>query len=147
MVSLLISVLFSGYVVTRTQLPDWFIWIYWIDPISWGLRSLAVSQFRHEEFDRCVVTEGGTNYCTKYAMDMGEYYLSFYDLQSERSWIVYGVIFNFVTSSCSSHTVHWKRIETLTNLTVPKKTTTTEYVEWRHPKPFEKASWNVLGRS
>ncbi|KAG6621390.1 ATP-binding Cassette (ABC) Superfamily [Phytophthora cinnamomi] len=125
MVSPLISVLFSGYVVTRTQLPDWFIWVYWIDPISWGLRSLAVSQYRHEEFDRCVVTEGGTNYCTEYGMNIGEYYLNFYDIQTERLWITYGVIFNLVTyflfMFLAYRALEHERIETATNLTAPKK--------------------------
>ncbi|KAG6615097.1 ATP-binding Cassette (ABC) Superfamily [Phytophthora cinnamomi] len=143
MVSPLISVLFSGYVVTRTQLPDWFIWVYWVDLISWGLRSLAASQYRHEEFHRCVVTEGGTNYCTEYGMNMGEYYLNFYDIQAERSWITYGVTFNLVTYFLfvflAYRALEHKRIETPTNLTAPKKTTTTEYVELGTPKNLKEA--------
>ncbi|GMF16543.1 unnamed protein product [Phytophthora lilii] len=125
MVCLLISILFSGFVVTQTQLPDWLIWAYWINPTSWGLRSLAVSQYRHEQFDRCVVSEGGTNYCTQNGMNMGEYYLKFYDIQTERSWIVYGVIYNvvmnFLFMLLASRALEYKRIETPTNLVAPKK--------------------------
>ncbi|RLN61611.1 hypothetical protein BBJ29_007857 [Phytophthora kernoviae] len=138
MVSLLISILFSGFVVTRTQLPGWFVWIYWIDPISWGLRSLAVSQYRHDTFDQCVVSEGGTNYCTTYGMNMGEYYLNFYDIQTERSWIVYGVIFNvvvyFLFMLLAYNALEYKRIEAPANFAPPKKEPTSNYVEVITPK-------------
>ncbi|RLN71903.1 hypothetical protein BBJ28_00019653, partial [Nothophytophthora sp. Chile5] len=138
MVSLLIAILFSGFVVTRSQLPGWFIWIYWIDPISWGLRSLAVGQYRHEEFDQCVVTEGGTNYCTEYGMNMGEYYLTFYDIQTERSWIAYGVIFNvivyFLFMFLAYYVLEYKRVETPENLVAPQKEPTADYTELATPK-------------
>jgi hypothetical protein len=26
---------FSGFLVARTSIPDFFIWIYWIMPFSW----------------------------------------------------------------------------------------------------------------
>ncbi|ETO69418.1 hypothetical protein F444_13983 [Phytophthora nicotianae P1976] len=138
MVSLVISILFSGFVVTRTKIPDWFIWIYWIDPISWGLRSLAVCQYRHDEFDQCVVTVNGTDYCTEYGMNMGEYYLNLYDIQTERSWVIYGVIFNlviyFLFMFLAYRALEYNRFETLKNLVAPKKKLTTDYVELTTPK-------------
>ncbi|KAG6973080.1 hypothetical protein JG687_00001112 [Phytophthora cactorum] len=141
MVSLLISILFSGFVVTRTKIPAWFIWIYWIDPISWGLRSLAVSQYRHDEFDQCVVAVNSTDYCTEYGMNMGEYYLNFYDIQKERSWIVYGVIFNlviyFLFMFLAYRALECSRIETPKNLVAPKKKATADYIQLTTPKAEE----------
>ncbi|KAG7384386.1 hypothetical protein PHYPSEUDO_002647 [Phytophthora pseudosyringae] len=145
MVSLLISILFSGFVVTRTKIPAWFIWIYWIDPISWGLRSLAVSQYRHAEFDRCVVRSGGTDYCTTYGMNMGEYYLNFYDIQTDRSWIVYGVVFNLATyflfMFLAYRALEYSRIERPTNLVTPKKNPRNDYVELATPKTAEEGKF------
>ncbi|KAJ8569442.1 hypothetical protein ON010_g5819 [Phytophthora cinnamomi] len=125
MVSLLIAILFSGFVVTRTQLPDWFIWVYWVDPISWG-----ASQSR-----------SGTNYCTEYGMNMGEYYLNFYDIQTERSWIAYGVVFNLVTyflfMFLAYRALEYKRIETPSNLVASKPTSTANYIELATPRALD----------
>ncbi|KAG6550030.1 hypothetical protein Mapa_008543 [Marchantia paleacea] len=37
--------LFSGFLVTKTRIPVWWIWYYWACPVSWTLYGLLVSQF------------------------------------------------------------------------------------------------------
>jgi ABC-type multidrug transport system permease subunit len=46
MITILFFVLFAGFIVTKSQMPDWLVWIYWIHPIAWCLRALAVNQYR-----------------------------------------------------------------------------------------------------
>ncbi|RLN13749.1 hypothetical protein BBJ28_00017787 [Nothophytophthora sp. Chile5] len=95
MVTVLFFVLFAGFIVAKSQMPDWLVWIYWIDPIAWCLRGLAVNQYRSSTFEVCVYE--GVDYCADFNMYMGEYYLSLYNVPSAKSWIVYGVIFMIVS--------------------------------------------------
>ncbi|ETI41654.1 hypothetical protein F443_13128, partial [Phytophthora nicotianae P1569] len=64
MVSTLIFIIFAGFVVTKSQIPDYLIWAHWLSPISWSLRALAINQYRSSEFDVCVYN--GIDYCTQY---------------------------------------------------------------------------------
>ncbi|CAK9076892.1 ABC transporter G family member 31 (ABC transporter ABCG.31) (AtABCG31) (Pleiotropic drug resistance protein 3) (AtPDR3) [Durusdinium trenchii] len=43
-------VLFSGFVITFDNIPDWFIWIYWLTPLSWGVRSVVIQVFQEDAF-------------------------------------------------------------------------------------------------
>ncbi|ETL87186.1 hypothetical protein L917_13548, partial [Phytophthora nicotianae] len=95
MVSVLFFVVFAGFVVPKSEMPGYFIWIYWIDPIAWCLRGIAVNQYRSDEFDVCVY--GGVDYCSTYQMKMGEYFLSLYDVPSAKSWVWLGMVFLLVT--------------------------------------------------
>ncbi|CEG38885.1 atp-binding cassette superfamily [Plasmopara halstedii] len=94
MVTILFFVLFAGFIVAKSQMPDWLVWIYWIDPIAWCLRALAVNQYRSPTFEVCVYN--GIDYCTEFGMYMGEYYLSTFNVPSAKIWITYGVIFMVV---------------------------------------------------
>ncbi|KAJ8516520.1 hypothetical protein ON010_g18438 [Phytophthora cinnamomi] len=94
MMSIFTFVAFAGFVVPKNQIPDYFIWIYWLDPIAWCLRSVAVSQYRSSAFDVC--EHAGVNYCKQYKMNMGEYFLSLYDVPSSENWVWIGVVVLFV---------------------------------------------------
>ncbi|WOK98239.1 ABC transporter G family member 41-like [Canna indica] len=37
--------LFSGFIVPRPQIPKWWIWLYYISPMSWSLNGLFSSQY------------------------------------------------------------------------------------------------------
>ncbi|POM67393.1 ABC Superfamily, partial [Phytophthora palmivora] len=90
-VCVLFFVLFGGFLITRGNIPDYMIWIYWMDPIAWCIRALGVNQFLAPEYDVCERT--GTDYCTKYGKTVGEYSLSVFDLHTESMWIWYGWVF------------------------------------------------------
>lgn len=94
MMSIFTFVAFAGFVIPKNQIPDYFIWIYWIDPLAWCLRAIAVSQYRSSVFEVCEYA--GVNYCVKYEINAGEYFLSLYDVPSDKSWIWGGVIALFV---------------------------------------------------
>ncbi|KAH7484979.1 ABC transporter G family member 31 [Phytophthora ramorum] len=51
MAATLIFIIFAGFVITESQIPDYFIWLYWITPVSWTLRALAVIEYRSADLD------------------------------------------------------------------------------------------------
>uniref|UniRef100_H3GQ62 ABC transporter domain-containing protein n=1 Tax=Phytophthora ramorum TaxID=164328 RepID=H3GQ62_PHYRM len=111
---------FAGYTITKDQIPDYLIWLYWANPISWAIRALAVSQYSDSRFATCEYD--GIDYCTKYGMTMGEYSLSTYEVPSEKFWLWYGMIFLaaayifFLFLSCIALEYH--RFESPENVTL-----------------------------
>ncbi|KAL7684199.1 putative pleiotropic drug resistance protein PDR/CDR [Plasmopara halstedii] len=73
------------------QIPDYLIWIYWINPMAWSVRALCVNQYTDSSFDTCIYD--GENYCTNYNLTMGEYSLSTFEVPTEKFWLWYGMIF------------------------------------------------------
>ncbi|TMW61661.1 hypothetical protein Poli38472_010724 [Pythium oligandrum] len=120
MVSVLFFVLFGGFVMTKDQIPDYFIWIYWMNPIAWGVRGLAINQYRNDKFDVCEF--GGTNYCNDYGMKMGEYTLGLFAVESGKEWLWYGVIYliaaALVCMSLAAYVLEHKRFEGHHNTTL-----------------------------
>uniref|UniRef100_K3WZJ7 ABC transporter domain-containing protein n=1 Tax=Globisporangium ultimum (strain ATCC 200006 / CBS 805.95 / DAOM BR144) TaxID=431595 RepID=K3WZJ7_GLOUD len=91
-VSVLLFILFAGFVVLKSQIPDYFIWLYWLSPITWGIRAIAINEYRSDTYDVC--DYDGVAYCEQFGgMTMGEYYLSLYDIESKKEWIAYGMIY------------------------------------------------------
>ncbi|KAJ7530183.1 hypothetical protein O6H91_15G083600 [Diphasiastrum complanatum] len=37
--------LFSGFLIPRPKIPKWWVWYYWICPVSWTLYGLVASQY------------------------------------------------------------------------------------------------------
>ncbi|TMW66788.1 hypothetical protein Poli38472_014100 [Pythium oligandrum] len=134
--ALLICILFSGFVLPRNKIPDYFIWLYWMDPISWGVRSLAVSQYRSAEFD--VAVYEGVNYMKTHNRTMGEFYLEYFDIQTDKIWIVYGVLFNIVVyivcMLLSMRVLENKRMDGVDNIVITKKDKGDDYALLTTPK-------------
>ncbi|RLN10353.1 hypothetical protein BBJ28_00017641 [Nothophytophthora sp. Chile5] len=89
--SIVLYILFGGFVVAKNVMPGWLIWVYWLDPIAWCLRALCVNQYRSKTFDVCVYED--VDYCAEYDMTMGEYFLSQYAVPSGREWVWTGIIY------------------------------------------------------
>ncbi|KAG7386626.1 hypothetical protein PHYPSEUDO_015410 [Phytophthora pseudosyringae] len=89
--SIVFFIVFAGFVVPMGRIPGFLVWVYWINPIAWCLRSVAVSQYRSPIFDVCVYD--GEDYCSQFNMTMGEYSLSQYDVPSDKAWVWSGVAF------------------------------------------------------
>ncbi|RLN90779.1 hypothetical protein BBJ28_00005766 [Nothophytophthora sp. Chile5] len=104
MVTTLFFILFGGFVITKGNIPVYLIWLYWLNPVAWTTRSLAVSQYSDSRFATC--TYAGVDYCREYGMTMGEYSLQLFDVPSDTSWIWFGLGFLacayvfFMTLSC-----------------------------------------------
>ncbi|RLN43588.1 hypothetical protein BBJ28_00025256, partial [Nothophytophthora sp. Chile5] len=91
MLSLLFFTMFAGFVIPMGQIPDYLIWLYWISPLAWGIRALAVNQYTDTRFAVCEYQ--GVDYCGTYGMTMSEYSLSSFDVPTERFWLWYGIVF------------------------------------------------------
>ncbi|KAG7382117.1 hypothetical protein PHYPSEUDO_005193 [Phytophthora pseudosyringae] len=92
-VSLLVFIIFAGFIVTKDNIPDFLIWGHWISPMSWSLRALAVNQYRAGSFDVCVYES--IDYCATYRVTMGEYNLKLFSMQTDKVWVLYGIIYTF----------------------------------------------------
>mmetsp|Transcript_10621 Transcript_10621/g.23582 ORF Transcript_10621/g.23582 Transcript_10621/m.23582 type:complete len:1476 (+) Transcript_10621:75-4502(+) len=44
-------ILFSGFAIQPDVIPDWYIWAYWTNPLSWVFRGLAVNEFDSGAYD------------------------------------------------------------------------------------------------
>ncbi|TMW67506.1 hypothetical protein Poli38472_011126 [Pythium oligandrum] len=91
MLSMLLYILFAGFLITKDDIPVYFIWLYWLNPVAWGLRSLAINQYMRPEFDVC--TYNGVEYCKNFNKRMNVYLLESYNIQTEDHWLGYGILF------------------------------------------------------
>ncbi|KAK1946690.1 ABC transporter G family member 36 [Phytophthora citrophthora] len=116
-------ILFAGFTITKDQIPDYLIWIYWINPVGWGVRALAVNQYTEARFDTCIYSD--VDYCARYGMKMGEYALSSYEVPTQRYWIWYGMLYTvgayFVYFSLSFLALEYYRYESPENVVIKKQ--------------------------
>ncbi|OQR85502.1 ATP-binding Cassette (ABC) Superfamily, partial [Thraustotheca clavata] len=91
LVSVLFFVLFSGFVMSADDTPAYFIWIYWIDPLAWSIRALAINQYTADEFQQCVYK--GFDYCATQNATFGDAMLQQFGLKTGKEWIWYAVIY------------------------------------------------------
>uniref|UniRef100_K3WZM1 ABC transporter domain-containing protein n=2 Tax=Globisporangium ultimum (strain ATCC 200006 / CBS 805.95 / DAOM BR144) TaxID=431595 RepID=K3WZM1_GLOUD len=123
MIAILFFVLFAGFVIARSQMPDYFVWIYWINPIAWCLRAVAVNQYRSPTFDKCEYD--GINYCERFGKHMGQYQLGLYDVPDSKAWIWYGMVFMIATyvffMFVGTLVLEYKRYESPEHVSLKKK--------------------------
>ncbi|KAK1936706.1 ABC transporter G family member 42 [Phytophthora citrophthora] len=105
---------YADFVVSKGELPVWLIWGYWLDPLAWSLRALAVNLYRTPSLDTCEYE--GVNYCqlSNENKIVGEYYLSIFDVPSAQEWVLLGAGFLVISyvafmvlSWLFKHT-HWR---------------------------------------
>ncbi|TMW67499.1 hypothetical protein Poli38472_011119 [Pythium oligandrum] len=125
LVSLICFYLFAGFVITKDAIPDYFIWIFWINPISWCLRSLAINQYTSSEFDVC--EHNGVKYCELYGKKMGSYLLGLYEIEADEAWLWYGVIFMVAAyigfMAVSTVVLEWHRFESPEHISMSDEST------------------------
>lgn len=80
MVAVLFFMLFGGFLIAKSGIPDYLLWVYWLDPLAWCIRSLSVNQYLAPKFDVCVYE--GIDYCAKHGQTVGKYSLSVFSLQT-----------------------------------------------------------------
>ncbi|OQR95257.1 ATP-binding Cassette (ABC) Superfamily [Achlya hypogyna] len=95
MMTILLFVIFAGFIMSSADMPDYFIWLYWIDPFAWTIRALAINQYSAAEFQVCVYK--GINYCAAKGDKFGNVMLQTFGLKTHTVWIWYGVIFMAAT--------------------------------------------------
>ena len=43
--------LFGGYLIQEPKIPRWLVWLFWLSPFSWYLRSVAINEYDAGRFD------------------------------------------------------------------------------------------------
>jgi hypothetical protein len=80
-------------VITKETIPAYLVWIYWLSPLAWGVRALAVLQYSDARFAVCSLEN--VDYCEQYGMKAGEYLLSVYGVPTAKYWIWYGLAYSW----------------------------------------------------
>ncbi|ETL42007.1 hypothetical protein PPTG_09863 [Phytophthora nicotianae INRA-310] len=120
MVSILFLMLFGGFLLRKTDIPDYLIWFYWIDSVAWSIRSLSVNQYLAPKFDVCVYRD--IDYCSRYGTTFGKYSLKLSGLPTEEIWIYFGWLYfivGYIVLVLAAHLVlEYKRYESPESTTV-----------------------------
>lgn len=103
-VILLLNVLFCGYIVSPTVIPNYYIWIYWMMPLAWVYRALLLNEFTSDDY---VEGEGDAI--------MRSYGFLYNGEPFQREWIAYCfayiVIFLIICIFASAAGLHYLRME------------------------------------
>uniref|UniRef100_A0A7S2SDN1 ABC transporter domain-containing protein n=1 Tax=Mucochytrium quahogii TaxID=96639 RepID=A0A7S2SDN1_9STRA len=81
----ILMLIFSGAVATRNVIPDYFIWLYWLNPTTWAYTSITMNEFYSASYDdpprtingQCVAYCGQESNCPQPypQMTCGAYFL------------------------------------------------------------------------
>ncbi|EEY62818.1 ATP-binding Cassette (ABC) Superfamily [Phytophthora infestans T30-4] len=67
--------LFSGNIILADLIPEYWIWMYWFNPIAWALRSLILSEFSSD----------------RYPVSQRDKYLDSFSISQDTEYIWFGV--------------------------------------------------------
>ena len=101
-------IIYCGYFIPKPTMHPWFVWIYWIDPLSYGFEALAGNEFRGKiipcvannlipsgpgyadsTYQACAGVQGAIQGSTSVT---GEQYLSALGYSSSHVWRNFGII-------------------------------------------------------
>jgi hypothetical protein len=89
-VILVLMVLFSGFILPKSQISDGWIWFYWINPVAWALLAVSVNQFKSSEYDFLVCSQyGAGGECVGSLVRFGDQYLTVYGWPTDQAWVWY----------------------------------------------------------
>jgi hypothetical protein len=86
-VGLVLMVLFGGYIIPKSNIPDGWVWFYWINPLAWALKSVTVNEYLAPEYD----WEICDNNCT-HPERFGDVYLKSRGNPVQQEWVWYGFV-------------------------------------------------------
>ena len=46
----MVCIVFSGFLITRSKIDPWFIWIYYISPFAWTTRAYANVEYHSSRY-------------------------------------------------------------------------------------------------
>jgi ABC-type multidrug transport system ATPase subunit/ABC-type multidrug transport system permease subunit len=82
-----VMMVFAGLFVSRSSIPNFMIWLYWISPFSWAVRSLCNVEFLSSRYDKIISQDNGVN------IRAGQAYLATVDMQAGGLWIGLGCLY------------------------------------------------------
>lgn len=80
---LFFMLIFGGFFLTKDDIKPTFLFIYYITPFNYAMKSLAINEFKSSEYDELYGDTGLTR---------GEVYLNEYDFPTDFMWIVYSIV-------------------------------------------------------
>ncbi|CAM9753538.1 unnamed protein product [Chrysoparadoxa australica] len=109
---LVFLVLFCGFLVPANAIPDFYIFIYWVNPLSWAFRAVVVNEFTTAEYtDACANPLEQPNFPA--CVSLSAAVLNAYGFETERVWIGYGILFLLaqfmITALATSAALHYLR--------------------------------------
>lgn len=87
--ALLVLVVFAGFSIVKDSIPPWWIWAYYLSPLSWGLQAIVVNEMTQERWD--VPLPGGGD------GTVGVVALQTFDMRTEREFIWWGALYHLAT--------------------------------------------------
>nr|XP_017241649.1 PREDICTED: pleiotropic drug resistance protein 3-like [Daucus carota subsp. sativus] len=87
-VSLVLVLLFGGFIVPRPLMPSWLKWGFWVSPITYGQIGLAVNEFLSPRWQKMLSTNTtiGQQALADRGLDFSRYFF----------WISLGALFGFI---------------------------------------------------
>ncbi|KAG2451837.1 hypothetical protein HYH02_003613 [Chlamydomonas schloesseri] len=85
-VALMLSIATSGFPIARTSIPGWWIWLYWLSPMAWTVRSMSINELTSSDWDESSVPWGGAP-----GEPLGMYTLYYRGFHREWKWVWVGI--------------------------------------------------------
>mmetsp|Transcript_24221 Transcript_24221/g.24835 ORF Transcript_24221/g.24835 Transcript_24221/m.24835 type:complete len:1388 (-) Transcript_24221:477-4640(-) len=85
-VGLVLMVLFSGYIIPKSNIPPGWTWFYWLNPLAWALKSVTVNEYLAPDYDWSVCMDDSCTVQKRF----GDVYLESRGNPTEQEWVWYG---------------------------------------------------------
>jgi len=82
-VTVVLMVLFSGFIIPKSNIPPGWEWFYWINPVAYVLRSVTVNEYLAPDYDFQI--------CAPTCQRFGDLALTSRGNPTEQQWVWYGV--------------------------------------------------------
>lgn len=50
--AIIFFLLFSGFLIAKNKVPNWWIWVYYISPLQWGVTALICNEFLSQKYSQ-----------------------------------------------------------------------------------------------
>lgn len=85
-VCVVLMVLFSGYIIPKSNVPDGWLWYYWLNPLAWALKSVTVNEYLASDYDWETCLDPTCSSVERF----GDVYLKSRGNPTEQEWVWYG---------------------------------------------------------
>jgi ABC-type multidrug transport system permease subunit len=85
-VGVVLMVLFSGYIIPKSSVSPGWVWYYWLNPLSWALKSVTVNEYLSSDYDWMVCLDPSCATTKRF----GDVYLESRGNPVEQQWVWYG---------------------------------------------------------